>query len=83
LSNNNNNNALIEGEGVFKDYNGSEDGRPVFETTNPDEWLQYCKDKGLTRSGSAPCIVCNTVFSFENLAVGKNPVCESCKGDLV
>lgn len=75
--------SVIEGDGVFKDYNGSEDGAPVFETRDKDEWEQYCKKNGITRSGSGKCIVCNTIFEFENLPVGKNPVCETCKGELV
>jgi len=75
--------SLIEGEGTFKDFNGSEDGQPVFETKDKDEWEQYCIDKKLTRSGSAPCIICNTVFEFQNLQVGKNPVCDNCKGELI
>lgn len=75
--------SIIEGEGTFKDFNGSEDGQPVFETKDKDEWEQYCIEKKLTRSGSAPCIICNTVFEFEKLQVGKNPVCDKCKGDLI
>lgn len=75
-------NDLIEGEGTFRDFNGSEDGAPVFETRNKDEWDNYCKEKKLTRSGSAPCILCNTKVEFDNLPVGKNAVCENCKGEL-
>lgn len=75
--------SLIEGEGIFRDYNGSIDGTPVYETKDPDEWLEYCKEKKLTRSGSSACVVCNTVFEFQNLQVGKNPICEKCKGELI
>lgn len=75
-------NDLIEGDGIFRDYNGTEDGKPVYETTSYDEWIEYCKEKKLTRSGQAPCISCNTVFEFENLQVGKNPICEECKKEL-
>jgi hypothetical protein len=74
--------SIIEGDGTFKDYNGSVDGSPVFETQNKDEWEEYCKEKKLTRSGSAPCILCNTKVEFENLPVGKNAICESCKSEL-
>lgn len=82
-SSNKQNNAFIEGEGIFRDFNGSEDGTPVFETTDKDEWLVYCKEQGLTQTGSAPCVICNTVFSFDNLPVGKNPCCDKCKKELV
>lgn len=74
---------LIEGEGTFKDFNGSEDGSPVFETKSKADWENYCKEKGITRSGQAPCIQCNTVFQFENLPVGKNPLCDECKQELI
>lgn len=75
-------NNLIEGEGTFKDYNGSEDGSPVFQTQDKDEWEEYCKEKKLTRSGNAPCVICNTNVEFTNLQVGKNAVCDDCKGSL-
>lgn len=77
-----NNDSIIEGEGVFRDFNGSEDGKPVFETSDPVEWEQHCKENGITKSGTAPCVICNTVFSFENLPHGKNPCCENCKEGL-
>ena len=64
--------SVIEGDGVFKDYNGSEDGAPVFETRDKDEWEQYCKKNGITRSGSGKCIVCNTIFEFENFLSFEN-----------
>jgi hypothetical protein len=73
---------LIEGEGTFKDFNGSEDGQAVFETKDKDEWESYCKEKGLTRSGGASCVICNTYFEFQNLPCGKNPVCEDCRKSL-
>lgn len=75
--------SFIEGDGTFKDYNGSEDGKPVFETQDKDEWEQYCREKKITRSGTAPCVICNTPVEFNDLPVGKNAVCENCKGDLV
>ena len=74
--------ALLEGEGIFKDFNGSKDGKPVFETKNPLEWEEHAKQSGLTQSGSAPCAICSTVTTFEGLAYGKKPVCEKCKGEL-
>jgi len=75
--------SIIEGGGTFKDFNGSEsDSIPVFETQDKDEWEKYCIEKNLTRSGSAPCVICNKVFAFENLPVGKNPLCDSCKSEL-
>lgn len=73
---------LLEGEGVFKDYNGSEDGKPVFETKNPVEWEEHCKETKVTISGTAPCAICSNPVEFEGLAYGKKPVCPDCKGSL-
>lgn len=75
--------TTIEGDGIFRDYNGSKDGKPVFETTNLDLWNKHCEKKGLTKSGSAACIICNKTFEFSKLPVGHNPVCGNCKGDLI
>ena len=75
--------SFIEGDGVFKDFNGSEDGSPVYETKDKDEWIEYCKNKGIKQIGQGPCIICNTIVHFDNLPVGKNPVCDNCKGDLL
>jgi hypothetical protein len=74
--------TLLEGDGVFKDYNGSKDGKPVFETKSVEEWEAHCKEAKLTTSGTAPCAICSTATVFENLAYGKKPLCEKCRSEL-
>ena len=74
--------TLLEGEGIFRDFNGSTDGKPVFETKSVEEWEAHCKEAKVTTTGSAPCAICSTITVFEGLAYGKKPVCEKCKGDL-
>lgn len=69
---------VIEGETPLRDYNGSKDGKPTFETWNIDEWNKHCKDKHLKTNGSAPCAICNTVVAFEGLPFGQKPICEKC-----
>ena len=39
--------SLIEGEGTFRDFNGSEDGNTVFETTDKDEWEHIVNTKNV------------------------------------
>jgi len=74
--------GFLEGEGVFRDYNGSTDGKPVFETQDPFEWETHCREAKLTTSGSSPCAICSKVTEFENLAYGKKPVCAECRETL-
>lgn len=73
----------IEGEGIFKDFNGSKDGKPVFETKDPIKWEEHCRKAKLKTSGSGPCVVCSTRVTFTDLPYGKKPVCEDCKEHLL
>jgi len=83
MSVNSSSSNFVEGEGTFKDFNGSEDGTPVFQTTNKDEWDQYCIKNKITRSGTEACIRCNKVITIDNLPAGKNAVCDECKEELL
>lgn len=74
--------TLLEGEGVFKDYNGSTDGKPVFETKDPALWEEHCKEAGVLVSGTGLCAICSTPVTYEGLAYGKKPLCDKCKEDL-
>jgi|SRR5215218_1968049 len=73
---------IYEGESPLRDYNGSKDGRPVFETTDIDEWNEYCKKKGLKVNGTMPCALCGEVVAFEGLPHGEKPLCEKCLSNV-
>ena len=73
--------SIVEGSGIFKCTNESH--KKEFQTTDIQKFNEHLLEKGHTLSGRAPCAVCDTEVTFEDLPTGKKPVCDKCKKELI
>src|SRR5687768_10031527 len=71
---------LIEDDAApLADYNGSKDGKPVFQTRDLDEWREYAiKKKLININGSKPCAICGIKVEYEEMPVFEKPLCDTC-----
>lgn len=70
---------IVEGDVPLRDYNGSLDGKPVFETWNIDEWKEYAlKNKLMNINGQKPCAICGEVVFYDKMPAYEKPLCSKC-----
>lgn len=69
--------SVIDG-GSFKCYAHEE----LYETTNPQDWIQHISDGSHTESGSGPCGLCGTITEFSKKPIGKKALCSNCKKEF-
>lgn len=72
--------SVIDG-GTFK-CSETEDKTVHFETADPAVWEEHLQGHN-TESGSGPCAVCGVQTSFIHKPVGKKPLCDKCREDLL
>jgi predicted Zn-ribbon and HTH transcriptional regulator len=73
--------SIVEGSRIFTCTNTSHEAK--FETTDLKEFNEHLMEQGHTYYGRAPCAVCGIKVSFKDSQVGKKPVCDSCKAELI
>jgi len=70
---------IIEGDQPLRDYRGSKDGKPVFETWDLDDWKDHAKKtKMMNVNGQKPCGMCGEVVYYEEMPSHEQPFCEDC-----
>lgn len=70
---------IVEGDVPLRDYNGSKDGKPVFETWDIDEWKKYAlKNKLMNINGQKPCALCGVDVFYDEMPAYEKPLCPKC-----
>jgi hypothetical protein len=54
-----------------------------FETTDPQVWHEHMNDGNHSESGEGVCAVCGTKTFYEHKIIGKKPLCDKCREDLL